>query len=477
MRSLKPLVIISVLLLSCPCAFTGDTANREGEVMAAKGEMEEGRPPVDPFGVRWKPPEEARVGTVYLSNDRKVHGLIYSTRGKPFRIFDDNLKKSVDVYIPEILTIETEVEEEKMEADWRWYEAASDKKVFTGKYYPRRKYLTKITLKRKDRRGKHYEFTGHLNAPVYVLENNAKEPKQFKLHIRDKGEVGTELKDLIYIKKVDFLTKGEEVGSSSAWESLEPDEMMYDTYPLYRMTVEGREAVVILPKADGIKDELPWVVYHTGAGETCEVITATEGEAKPPIVKLLLENGFLVTSITSGAQHWGDPSAEEAHEALYQYVRKTFPVQEKVNLLVQSMGGTSAYPWAISRPERVQKIYGIYPITNRPQMGVRNPIRNLAPLAKRGVKILHRHGIDDASVPFEENARQFEEAYKKVGGEIKIIGLPGLGHQFHELFFQPEEVVAFFTGEDDENEEPSKDASLKPDTPPAKEEPEGADGK
>jgi hypothetical protein len=233
----------------------------------------------------------------------------------------------------------------------------------------------------------------------------------------------------------------------SAWLALKPAEIMYDAYPLYRMSVDGRDAIVILPKTQGMKGALPWVVYHTGAGETCEVITATEGEAKPPIVKLLLENGFLISSITSGAQHWGAPSGEEAHEALYQYVVKTFPVGEKVDLLAQSMGGTSAYPWAISHPERVHRIYGIYPITNRPEMGERNPVDNLAPLAEHGVKVMHRHGHDDQSVPFEQNARQFEDAYRKAGGDVKVIGLPGLGHQFHELFFQPEEVLAFFKGE------------------------------
>jgi len=233
---------------------------------------------------------------------------------------------------------------------------------------------------------------------------------------------------------------------SSGWLSLTPAKMMYDMYPLYMVKVEGRDAVVVLPKLEKINSPLPWVVYHTGAGETCEVITDTEGNAKPPIIRRLLENGFLVCSITSGPQHWGAPSAEEAHEALYQYVSKTFPVADKVNLFAQSMGGTSAYPWAASHPERVRRIYGIYPITNRPEMGNRNPIKNLALLAEHHIKIMHRHGTDDKAVPFEQNAGEFENAYKKLGGEITIIGLPGLGHQFHELFFQPEEVVPFFQG-------------------------------
>ena len=234
---------------------------------------------------------------------------------------------------------------------------------------------------------------------------------------------------------------------ASGWRLLSRAGMLYHKYPLYRLKVEGRDAIILLPEIEGVRDPLPWVVYHTGAGETCEVIADTEGEAKPPIIRLLLEKGFLVCSITSGAQHWGARYAEEAHEDLYKYVRETFPVTNKVNLLVQSMGGTSGYPWAASHPERVQAIYGIYPVTNLSSMGGRNPIDNLEPLARHKISIMHRHGLEDASVPFKQNAEEFQEAYEKLGGEIRIIALPGLGHQYHELFFQPEEVVDFFQGD------------------------------
>lgn len=224
--------------------------------------------------------------------------------------------------------------------------------------------------------------------------------------------------------------------------------MMWDRYPLYLVKVGERDAAVILPDMQEAKEALPWVAYHTGAGETCASLTATEASAsdKAGIVKLLLERGFVVCSITSGPAHWGDPSAEEAHEALYQYMQGTFPVAKKVNIWMQSMGGMSAYPWAIRHPDRVLRMYGVYPITNRTEMGARSPIHNLEPLAKEEVKIMHRHGLADTVVPFDLNAKQFEEAYKKLGGQIKIIAVPGLGHQVDPLLFVSDEVADFFQG-------------------------------
>jgi len=226
------------------------------------------------------------------------------------------------------------------------------------------------------------------------------------------------------------------------WRLLVPAKLMYDRFPLYRIKVGERNAVVILPQGNVF--ELPWIAYHTGAGETCEAITGEGLVEKPPIIKRLLEAGFLVCTITSGEQHWGDPSAEAAHEELYQFIRLTFPVREQVNLLVQSMGDTSGYTWANQHPERVQRIYGIYPVTCRPEMGTRNPVQNLASLAQHHIRIRHRHGLEDESVPFQQNARKFTDVYRQLDGEIELVSLPELGHEVHERLFVPEDVVEFF---------------------------------
>jgi len=201
------LLLLIGLLLFFPAhfAFCSEPEDSEQKKSAEKKEApEESPPPFNPFDTTWKPPRDARRGTIYFSNGKKVSGLIYSTRNKPFRIFDQKLKKSVDVWIPDILTIKAEVEEEFMEAEWRWVEAASDEKVFTGRYYPCRKYRTIITLRKKDKYGRPIEFVGHISALIYLLEKDEKKPQKYELHIRQKGELDEKLEDLIYIRKIDF---------------------------------------------------------------------------------------------------------------------------------------------------------------------------------------------------------------------------------------------------------------------------------
>ena len=111
MKLFRLLLGLAIFFLLSQGVFSGKEDGSTDDKSEKAGALEEKQaPPIDPFGIRWKPPEEARPATIYLSNDKKVSGLIYSTRGKPFRIFDEKLKKNVDVYIPEILTIQTVVE-------------------------------------------------------------------------------------------------------------------------------------------------------------------------------------------------------------------------------------------------------------------------------------------------------------------------------------------------------------------------------
>ncbi len=48
-----------------------------------------------------------------------------------------------------------------------------------------------------------------------------------------------------------------------------------------------------------------------------------------------------------------------------------------------------------------------------------NPIDNLAPLAKAGVKILHIHGDKDDLVPMAANSTELAKRYKALGGRRK----------------------------------------------------------
>ena len=127
----------------------------------------------------------------------------------------------------------------------------------------------------------------------------------------------------------------------------------------------------------------------------------------------------------------------------------------------QSHGGLIAYGWAFRNPDCVERILGICPATdfrswptlpnviNFPLKGLDygltldelakripefNPIDNLAPLAKSGVKILHIHGDKDELVPMSVNSTELAKRYRELGGVAEISVIEGLGHGGKELY-------------------------------------------
>ena len=63
----------------------------------------------------------------------------------------------------------------------------------------------------------------------------------------------------------------------------------------------------------------------------------------------------------------------------------------------------------------------------------KNPVDNLAPLAKAGVPLLHVFGDADEVVPWEENTKLIADRYRALGGDIQLIRKPGIGHHPHGL--------------------------------------------
>ena len=126
----------------------------------------------------------------------------------------------------------------------------------------------------------------------------------------------------------------------------------------------------------------------------------------------------------------------------------------RARLLAHSNGGLIAYGWAFRHPQCVDRIAGMCPaidfrsypgfagMVGVPTKGLGygltleeltrraaefNPIDNLAPLAKAGVKILHLHGDNDTLVSTAANATELERRYRGLGGSIEIVLLKGLG--------------------------------------------------
>jgi alpha-beta hydrolase superfamily lysophospholipase len=62
-----------------------------------------------------------------------------------------------------------------------------------------------------------------------------------------------------------------------------------------------------------------------------------------------------------------------------------------------------------------------------------NPVDNLKPLAAAKVPVLHVYGDSDDVVPWEENTGVIADRYRALGGQVTLIGKPGVGHHPHGL--------------------------------------------
>jgi hypothetical protein len=175
-----------------------------------------------------------------------------------------------------------------------------------------------------------------------------------------------------------------------------------------------------------------------------------------------LAAGFSVAGIDVGTS-CGSPAAADLCHEFYQKLTAEHGLSRRVRLEVQSNGGLIGYAWAFRHPDCVDRIGGICPVTDfrtwpppslatvlsAPEKGLAynltldqltarqsefNPIDNLAPLAKAGVKILHIHGDKDDLVPMSANSIEVVKRYEKLGGSAKVVEIPGLGHGGQVLY-------------------------------------------
>jgi len=156
-------------------------------------------------------------GTLSTSDGQTFTGVLFTSGGKPLRIFERGKSQFVDFTLKDIVRLDVAVEEEHEEPYWYWKQSGSDEKVFTGKTYPWRKYITTVTLLG----GR--TLTGDLDGLLYIeVPSPTGDPSvqttgtpqptgarklRFLLHKRDKGEEGQKASELVYVTAV-TVTQG-----------------------------------------------------------------------------------------------------------------------------------------------------------------------------------------------------------------------------------------------------------------------------
>ena len=107
-------------------------------------------PAINPFGPapaeRESRRDDAVPGCIELSDGSLHAGLIYLTRDKRLKIYDEKLERQREIPLRVVKQIDCAVKKEWMEREWKYKETTSDEKMYTGRSYPAREYLHTITL-------------------------------------------------------------------------------------------------------------------------------------------------------------------------------------------------------------------------------------------------------------------------------------------------------------------------------------------
>jgi pimeloyl-ACP methyl ester carboxylesterase len=227
-------------------------------------------------------------------------------------------------------------------------------------------------------------------------------------------------------------------------------------YQRLDFTVDGRDCLLVLPKSPA--EGKPWIWRTEFFGH------------EPQADLALLAKGFHVAYMDV-KNMYGAPIALDHMDKFYDHLQKEYHLAPKAVLEGFSRGGLYAFNWAARHPDRIACLYvdapvcdfkswpgkastpamlqewdrckKIYGLTEEEARAYKlNPIDNLKPLADAKIPFLSVCGEADDLVPVAENTRLVETRYRQLGGDIKVILKPGVGHHPHSLK-DPAPIVDF----------------------------------
>ena len=219
----------------------------------------------------------------------------------------------------------------------------------------------------------------------------------------------------------------------------------------------GRSGIVVRPRREA--EGRPWLWR------------ARFFDHEPQVDVGVLEHGFHLV-YCDVANLFGGPPAVAAWNDFYAFLAGEHGFAPKVALEGFSRGGLIIYNWASENPDKVACIYADAPVcdikswpggkgrgpgapdlwemclasyglTEDEAMRAKcSPVDRLLPLAQAGVPLLHVVGDADETVPVSDNTDRLEDAYRALGGSIRVIHKPGVGHHPHCLE-DPTPIVDF----------------------------------
>ena len=212
-----------------------------------------------------------------------------------------------------------------------------------------------------------------------------------------------------------------------------PSEQTYITLrgPLFTECYDRYQ--IVLPKVDAFTTVIAPKVPAPG---NPWVFRADLVSRSDTVAQALLAKGLYI--VTGSIPYNADGLSVTQWDLIYQHLVSHGFSKKPV---ITGSGGAAgeAYAWAIENPDKVSSIYAENPILHSHTAKVQ-PLDNLGPLAKAGVRILHVCGSEDPWL--EKNSLPAEKKYRELGGDMKVVIEPGKDH-LSTAPVQPAEVVDF----------------------------------
>ncbi|MFP4106288.1 MAG: hypothetical protein ACLFVU_09380 [Phycisphaerae bacterium] len=143
---------------------------------------------------------DALPGGILLSDGTVKTGGLYTTRDKPWIVYQESTKRWRRIPFAAVLSIQARIVEEKMELEWRWKATGVPERVYTGRKYPTRRFLWVFTLADGS------TIVGAIKGqPLWVDSADGKSKTRVILHERTKGTPDQTLEDMIYLKKLSIF--------------------------------------------------------------------------------------------------------------------------------------------------------------------------------------------------------------------------------------------------------------------------------
>lgn len=228
----------------------------------------------------------------------------------------------------------------------------------------------------------------------------------------------------------------------------------WNGYDRYDFTFNGKSTYMILPRTAAAGN--PWLMRASFAD-------GLAGNYHSEVALGLLDKGYTVVD-TDIINMMGCPAAVGLWNTLYAEMTTNYGLSSKVVVEGTSRGGLLAHNWAVANADRVSCILGFVPVCDIKSWPAgknvvpgmtglgntyewaqlkslygfasdaeaiaydKNPIDTLSVLADAGVRILHLAGTNDPHVPLIENSQIVYDRYTAMGGEMKLIVVPGGDH-------------------------------------------------